>query len=69
MGLAAGDLLTLKQYFTAAGFETTADQVEHCCLTGAVWTYQSDYLPFIDYEVNPSQGAGIAKLLTQFLQL
>jgi hypothetical protein len=69
MGLSTGDLLTPKQDFAAAGFETTADQIEHCCLTGAIWTYQSDYLPFIDCKVNPSQGAGIAKLLAQFLQL
>ena len=69
MGLATGDLLTLKQDFAAAGFETPADQIEHCCLTGTIWTYQSDYLPFIDGEVNPSQCVNIIEFLAQFLQM
>jgi hypothetical protein len=52
MALETTKVLALKCDFTGSYWIDTSNNVEDCCLTGAVWSNECTYLALIDMKIN-----------------
>jgi hypothetical protein len=53
MRLASGNILSFKKDLPILGFQQTGDEIEECCLPGAVRTDDCHNLAFLNVKVGP----------------